>query len=198
MHWGAPPDACQRLAAKAGGAVGRVVGALGRARGPRALSAGQELAVPARPRPSLEPAAFLSFQCYFEGGTPAHKTIAFALDGRRFSAEEIRTAPAPGGSALYIDRYDAVARMLIHGFHYGALLSEAGIEPGAADGLQAAFVGSDYLLTRLYGLESLDLYLDPGWIAARPDLLEVYPYQRHLKNYVQVFRRQYRRERGRL
>ena len=34
-------------------------------------------------------------------------------------------------------------------------------------------------------------------IADRPDLLEVYPYQRHLKNYVQMFRRQYRRERGR-
>jgi hypothetical protein len=26
----------------------------------------------------------------------------------------------------------------------------------------------------------------------------VYPYGRHLKNYIEVFRRQYRRERGRL
>jgi hypothetical protein len=42
------------------------------------------------------------------------------------------------------------------------------------------------------------MYLEPGWLADRPDLLEVYPYQRHLSNYVQVFRRQYRRERGRL
>ena len=53
-------------------------------------------------------------------------------------------------------------------------------------------------MTRLYGLDSLDIYLDAGWLAQRADLLEVYPYQRHLKNYVQVFRRQYRRERGRL
>ena len=48
------------------------------------------------------------------------------------------------------------------------------------------------------GLDSIDLYVEPGFLATRPDLLEVYPYQRHLKNYVQTFRRQYLQTRGRL
>jgi hypothetical protein len=87
-----------------------------------------------------------------------------------------------------------VARLLVPGFHYGALLSEAGIPTGAP----ARFDGHDYLLTRLYGLDSVDIYLDAGILAARPDLIEVYPYERHLRNYVQLFRRQYTRVRGRL
>ena len=69
---------------------------------------------------------------------------------------------------------------------------------GAAPGLEASFGSTDFLLTRLYELESIDIYLDPGWLGNRPDLLEVYPYERHLQNFVQVFRRQYRRGRGRL
>jgi hypothetical protein len=198
IHWGAPLDACQRLAASpeatlaSTSALADVRAVLERHRlGQPLVSSGRQVQRP-------EPAAVVSFQCYFEGGARERKSTPFSLDGHAFSAEEVRVPTSADGATLYTDRYDAVATLLVRGFHYGALLSEAGIEPGASDGLQAAFAGHDYLLTRLYGLESLDLYLDAGWIANRPDLLEVYPYQRHLKNYVQIFRRQYHRERGRL
>jgi hypothetical protein len=194
VHWNAPLDSCQRIAANPDAVLGALDGVRAVLERHR-LS--QDLATRGK-APALEPAAFASFQCYFETGERARSSTAFAFSGRRFTVEELRVPPAPANAALYIDRYDAVARLLVHGFHYGALLSEAGLESGSAEGLQAAFAGHDYLLTRLYGLDSLDLYLDAGWLAARPDLLEVYPYQRHLKNYVQIFRRQYQRERGRL
>ena len=135
-----------------------------------------------------------------DGPSGSGKTLgALALAHGITKGGRIAVADSENKSAsLYSDRYDAVARLLVHGFHYGALLSEAGGEPAAADGLQAAFAGHDFLLTRVHSLDSLDIYLDAGFVAGRPDLLEVYPYERHLKNYVQVFRRQYARVRGRL
>jgi hypothetical protein len=200
VHWGAPSDACAQLAANpegflaAAGALTSVKAVLDRHR------VNSELVGLGAPKQTLAPPAFVSFQCYIEaGGEPGQQRRAVTVGGQRFEAEEVRMPPAARAlSPLFIDRYDAVARLLVNGFHYGRLLSEAGLETGPAEGLAASFSGRDFLLTRLYGLESVDIYLGPGWIADRPDLLEVYPYQRHLKNYVQTFRRQYRQQRGRL
>jgi hypothetical protein len=170
VHWNAPLDTCRRLVSD-----------------PRALLASSDIAgVLARD------GGRVSFACYFEGEAAPPASTPFELAGRHFTVEEIRVPPS--NAALHADRYDAVARLLVPGFHYGALLSEAGIE-GGAGGMQAAFDGRDYLLTRLYGLDAVDIYLDGGFLATRPDLLEVYPYQRHLRNYVQLFRRQYARGR---
>jgi hypothetical protein len=188
VHWGAPLDACDRLAAnpdaalKAASARGDIDAVLERYQQER----------------DRQPDAFLSFQCYFEAGDAAHKSTPFTFAGQRFTVDEERVPRSPAGATLYVDRYDAVAKLLVHGFHYGALLSEAGVDSAASDGLQAAFAGHDFLLTRAHSLDSVDIYLDAGFLAARPDLLEVYPYERHLKNYVQIFRRQYERVRGRL
>ena len=192
VHWGAPLDTCKRLVANPASIVSTlddVRAVLERYR------LGRDVLTRQAQKP-LDPSAFVSFSCYFETDHRERSSYAFDVGGQRFTAEELQAPPAQG--TLAIDRYDAVARLLVRGFHYGALLSEAGLESAPAEGLQAAFAGRDYLLTRLYGLDSVDLYLDAGWLAQRPDLLEVYPYQRHLKNYVQIFRRQYRRERGRL
>jgi hypothetical protein len=200
VHWGAPPDACARLVAAPekflaeSGALGSVRAVLDRYR------LGEELVALGGPKQRLTPSAVVSFHCYVEGsGAAERKSTPLSLGGYAFSAEELHIQPSPANATLYIDRYDAVARLMVNGFHYGRLLSEAGLgdEP-AAPGMQASFSGHDFLLGRLYGLESIDIYLDPGWMAQRPDLLEVYPYQRHLKNYVLTFRRQYLRERGRL
>jgi hypothetical protein len=198
VHWGAPVDACARLVAnpeaflKADSALAKVRVTLERYR-----LAGDLVAL-GGPKPGADPASFVSFQCYIEGAAAERKSTPFTLLGVRFTADDLHVAPSPPNAALYIDRYDAVARLLVSGFHYGRLLSEEGLEQGSAAGLETSFIASDFLLTRLYELESIDIYLDPGWMAHRPDLLDVYPYERHLKNYVQVFRRQYRRERGRL
>lgn len=198
VHFGAPEDVCAQLAAQPEAVLARW-GALTPVRQTleRHRLAHELVALGGRP-PSVEPAQFLSFQCYVEGGGAGHQSHAFSLAGHALSAEEVRVAPSPEGAALYTDRYDAIARLLVRGFHYGALLSEAGAQHPAEGGLEASFVGRDYLLSRLYGLGSVDVYLDPGWLAGRADLLEVYPYQQHLKNYVQMFRRQFKSARGRL
>jgi hypothetical protein len=199
VHWGAPKDACQQLVAspeaflKKSGALESVRAVLDRYR------LAHDLVALGGPKQTLAPAAVVSFQCYIEDGGNERKSTPLSYGGYDFTAEELHVAPSPANSTLYIDRYDAVARLMVNGFHYGRLLSEAGLgdEPAAA-GMQASFSGHDFLLSRLYGLDSVDIYLDPGWMASRPDLLEVYPYQRHLKNYVLTFRRQYVRARGRL
>ncbi len=199
VHWGAPLDACKRLAA-APEAFLAETSALESVRATlRRYDVAKDLASIGEPKPAADPGSFVTFHCYVEGdGATERTSTPFSLGGRAFAAEALRVAPSPANAALYIDRYDAVARLLVKGFHYGSLLSEAGLEQGTSAGLEPSFAGSDFLLTRLYELESIDIYLDPGWLANRPDLLDVYPYERHLKNYVQVFRRQYRRATGRL
>jgi hypothetical protein len=193
VHFGAAPDTCARLAAEPervlrdAGALPSVRAVLERHR------LESELVALGRHAPALPAGAYLGFACYFEGDAPSSRSFTFTLDGQSLAAEEVRARPRG-----FVERYDAIARALVHGFHYGALLSEAGLEPPARGSLDAAFAGRDYLLSRLYSLGDVDLYLDPSWIASRPDLLEVYPYQRHLKNYVHMFRRQFALERGRL
>jgi hypothetical protein len=147
----------------------------------------------------LDPTAFVSFQCYSEGAAPHRLSRKFSFAGTQFSAEDVEVAPSPPDAALFVDRYAAIASTLADGFHYGSLMSAASLEQGSVDtSVEPAFQGKDFLLSRLYGLANLDIYVGPGWIASRPDLLEVYPYELHLRNYVRVFRRQYRTERGRL
>jgi hypothetical protein len=198
LHWGAPADACQRLAASperflaAEGALDDVRQTLTRYR------VAGDLASLGSARPPQDPSPFVTFHCYVEGQGAGRASVPLSLDGVRLAADELRVAPSPPGTVLYVDRYDAVGRLLANGFHYGHLLSEAGLDEGSAAGLEASFAGPDMLVTRLYELEGIDIYLDPGWLLHRPDLLEVYPYERHLRNYVQVFRRQYRRQAGRL
>jgi hypothetical protein len=198
VQLGAPPDASERLA-RAPEAFLASTSALSEVRSVldrRRLAS--ELSALGAPQPTLEPAAFVSFQCYVEADGPARRSTAFTLDGQRFTAEELRVPPSPRDATLFVDRYDALASLLAPGFHYAKLLSEAGLADDNTAGLAASFSSSDYLVTRLYELDSFDLYLGAGWLAARPDLLDVYPYERHLKNFVETFRRQYRRERGRL
>lgn len=206
VHWGAPVDACKRLAEApeaflaspaSGGALDDVRAVLERHR------VGGELSSLRSTPPPPPVATVVSFQCYVEGAPAPRTSTPLTLDGQRFTADEVRVAPSPPKTAIYTDRYGAVAELLVSGFHYGAFLSEAGLEQAGAGALAPSFAkeapgAGDWLLTRAFELESVDIYLDPGWLAARPDLLDVYPYERHLKNYVETFRRQYRRARGRL
>ena len=47
-------------------------------------------------------------------------------------------------------------------------------------------------------LENVDIFLGNNWVLEREDLLGVYPYHIHLKNYVESFRAEYQESRGRL
>jgi hypothetical protein len=199
VHFGAPEDACERLAKN----PDAFLDAAGASADVRSVIERHRLATELGPKPQLDPAGYVSFSCYVERAgdkTLARTSTPFSFAGQRFTAEVVRLPPSSDKVPLYVDRYHAVAQMFVKGFHYGALLSEAGMDhaSGAAAGLEASLSGDDQLLTRLYELESIDIYLEPGWMAARPDLLDVYPYERHLKNFVQIFRKQYRRDKGRL
>jgi hypothetical protein len=216
VHWGAPVDACERLAAnpdaflKGDAALDDVRKTFER------YQVEGDLVSLGGPKPP-DPTSFLSFSCYIEGAGgaqpardhaapgveagPERTSTPFALasiGGLRFKAEKVRVPPSPATDTLYIDRYEAVGRLLASGFRYGSFFSEAGLDQGGGEGLESSFASADFLLVRTYELESIDIYLDPGWIASRPDLLDVYPYERHLKNFVALFRREYRRERGRI
>ena len=198
VHWGAPLDACAKLAQDPAaflakdGSMASVKATLDRYRVEKDLSTIGGI------NPPDDPSPFFSFQCYFEGSAEPRKSTPFTYAGRSFTADELHVPPARPDAALYVDRYDAVGNLLVAGFHYGSSLDEGALEEAAPGGVGASFVATDDMFTRLYELESIDLYRDPSWIERRPDLLEVYPYETHLKHYVQVFRRQYRRVRGRL
>ena len=213
VHWGAPADACAQLAAapeaflRQWGALDDVRVTLARQRlvarldelAAAAPGRAEGAAAPEKSQRELPPSAFVSFQCYVQGAEPGRHSLPLKLGELALSAEELRVTPSPPDGAPYADRYAAVASLLVGGFHYGGLLSEGSAAGGAVEGdLEPAFAGKDFLLSRLFGLASLDLYVGPGWLAHRPDLLEVYPYELHLRNFVRVFRRQYLRERGRL
>jgi hypothetical protein len=189
VHWNAPEDTCERLAADAFGFL-HAQGALG-----SVLSVLERWKIGKAQR-TLSPQEFVSFQCYMERpGREARASRAFFIGAHAFVAEDLRVAPAASG--LRTDRYNAVAQLFARGFHYGKLLSEEGVDRGDARALQRTVLGDDFPLSRLFALESLDIFLDPAWLVAS-DALEVYPYQMHLENFVRVFRRQYQRQRGRL
>jgi hypothetical protein len=198
LHWGAPLDACKSLSANPQAFLSESSALYDVRQTLERYRVEGDLSSLGGPKPPADPSSLVSFHCYFEGDAHERTSTPFALAGWSFTAEELSVPRSPPDAALYIDRYDAVSRLLVNGFHYGRLLSEAGVDGASATGLESSFVAPDYLLTRLYELESIDIYLDPGWLLRRPDLLDVYPYERHLKNYVQVFRRQYRRQAGRL
>jgi hypothetical protein len=217
VHFGAPTDACAQLAAAperflaATGALGSVRAALERGRVGAELdrlaaaetdgaSTGSTRAdAQHRRQRQLEPPAYVSFQCYIEGADVGHSSYTVSLAGDAFSAEETRVAPSVPNDTLLVDRYAMVATMLVRGFHYGGLLSEAGgAQIDGEDAIAASFGGQDFMLAHAAELGSVDIYLASNWIADRRDLLEIYPYELHLRNFVRMFRRQYARERGRL
>jgi hypothetical protein len=209
IHWNAPPDACDTLAAtpeaflEQSDALASVERVLERYHGEIEVEA-LEAKIAGKPETTKEipPARFVTFSCYVEELRPDvwRSNEPVQLLGYDFAAEELR-APALGsdGSGLHVDRYGHVAALLARGFHFGGLLSEAAIDAQPAEEAAAqAFSGRDFYFTRLHSLANLDVFLDHAWVAARTDLLDVYPYHLHLRNYVSTFRKQYRGERGRL
>ncbi len=210
IHWAAPKDACARLAASPqtflalDKALNHVRAALDRHHltlEVQRMEAQDMQTAPGRPSQGPPPPnKFISFQCYIEEERQgvlrnAHR---FELLGRTFTAEETRV-PAAAANDFHVDRYGYVASMLVRGFHYGGLVSEAGLDAGSVESaLAQSFASPDYALSRVHGLASLDIFLEPDWIASREDLLQVYPYHVHLQNYVRLFRRQYARIRDRL
>jgi hypothetical protein len=202
IHWGAPPDTCTRLVAQPR-AVLAEQGALAAVdellawRQRKAELAVLHLRELGAPAPADRVA---SFQCLMFGAAdqpPTEHTVE--LGGDKLAVREVRMAALGGDGASQIRLYKRVAELFADGFGYGRLTSAESIGAKAADAtMVAAFRDPSLLLTKLDLLRDADLFLGNEWLTDRPDLLEVYPYHVHLKNFVEIFRRQYKLHRGRL
>lgn len=224
IHWASPADACDQLAENTevfleeAGALGQVRAVLDRhdlnqdlqelpdaatngsggllSRQPDTASGESRLGGDAPPIQR-----FLSFLCYVEEERPAPERSVrpFSLGPHRFVAEQLRVPSDGDASNAEVDRYGYLATLLVRGFHYGGLMSEASIDFGDGGGASAAaFADGPFRLATLDGLADLDMFLGNGWIMRTEHLRDLYPYHLHLKNYVEIFRRQYLLERGRM
>ena len=221
IHWNAPEDACDRLAADAeafldsDGTLANVRAAVARHR--RAQLAWRLANEEGRRRRGRSPpivTRIVSFQCLMVDGSSAppganrHRLTSArsaveersaTLDGRKYAVRSTRvTAYAPTVRSQ-IDLFRRMAYLFAPGFTYGRLQSEqflADVDAGRAAAKR--FADRNDLLTKLELLRETDIFLGHEWIDQRPDLLAVYPYQVHLTNFVEAFRRHYQHARARL
>jgi hypothetical protein len=202
IHWAAPPDTCARLVGEPRavlaehGALVPITELLAWRRRKAELAALhlRELGEP-------EPAdRIASLQCLMFGDADEPVVErSVAVDGQQLRVRWARMRPLGTDGGSQIKLYKRLAALLADGFGYGRLTSNESISARPEDATMLAAFGDPALfLTKLELLRDADLFLGNEWLTDRPDLLEVYPYHLHLKNFVEVFRRQYKLHRGRL
>lgn len=169
----------------------------------------------AKARQQLRPKnEIVSFQCFMQTHE-SNKHMSDKRDYERQTRESIarfqktkfivRTRYFPeitGIGESRIAMYHEFAKVLDSRFHYSKLTSRSEID---IEGANVDAINSDglleepsYLLARLEVLKNVDIYLGNNWVLERDDLLKVYPYHVHLKNYAKRFRLIYKEKRGRL
>ncbi|HEY5949987.1 MAG TPA: hypothetical protein VIV40_31045, partial [Kofleriaceae bacterium] len=204
VHWGAPANACKQIEGSAANALDEL-GALDSVRAVLAWRDGRAELRHVDARHALDvaaPSRIVSFQClmFDDAAEPAPVVErALVLDGVTLSVREARTKPLTADGASQIRLYKQLAALLAPGFGYGRLTSNQAIGAAPEEAAMAeSFRQPTFMLTRLDLLRDADLFLGNEWLAKRPDLLAVYPYHLHLKNFIEIFRRQYKEHRGRL
>ena len=204
VHWDAPANACAKIAASPRGALDDL-GALDSVRGVLVWRDGRaELGTldKRHAQQPADPSRIVSFQClmFDDAAEPAAVVEhAFALDGVALAAREARMKPLTTDGASQIRLYKQLAALLAPGFGYGRLTSNQAIGASPEEAAIAdSFRQPTFMLARLDLLRDADLFLGNEWLAKRTDLLAVYPYHLHLKNFIEIFRRQYKEHRGRL
>lgn len=155
-----------------------------------------------------KPSEVVSFQCFMQRDAQADakdmklKVNHFRLEKTNFSAttEYFQLKDSKGKNQIAM--YDELSKLLERRFHYSRLSSRSdfNVEKTESDFINdAKFLEQpDYLLSRLEILKNVDIFLGNEWVLERDDLLKVYPYHVHLKNYVTSFRTRYTESHGRL
>ncbi|MEO0459754.1 MAG: hypothetical protein AAF219_02835 [Myxococcota bacterium] len=202
IHWEVSADACPDLAndparfLEQAGARAQVQRVLDRYERERTLAVmrGDQT------QSEIDLTRIVSFQCYIEGDRvgAAREDLEAQLRRTRFPVTDVRV-PALNEGYVPADRYGYVAGMLVPDFQYGRLFSQALTSSKEDDARIAQFF--EYrrgYLSRLDQLASVDLFLGDSWVLDRADLLEIYPYHVHMRNYVELFRSRYQVLRGRL
>ena len=204
IHWDAPADACRRLAADPAGFLGES-GALDAVRETldrrrRQIELGQlDRALDRRPTvdaPAQVP-ALVSMSCFVvdPAAPPAIDGRELRIDGHAIPMRELRVPAVRVGGAGPLEAYQQMARLLAGSAassgSSGAAVGRIAAPPAAAD-----LAARDYLLTRLDYLRDADPFLGARWPLERADLIDVYPFRRHMQRFVDGFRRRYRAQRG--
>jgi len=195
IHWDAPADACARLAAAparflAGqGALASVRAVLDRRRRQIELAALAErrgIRPPAAPPPA---SAIVSLACLVVDpsgdGIATGRTVT--LDGEALALRELRVREVRGAGDGPIDVYVALATLLA-----GRAVAPLRAAPPALP------PGDDFPLIRADQLVDLDPFAGARAPLSRAELVEVYPFEAHLRGFVEAFRRRYLAQRGRL
>jgi hypothetical protein len=207
LHWDAGADACGALIRDPIGfldgeeeldAVREVLDRRRRRSELRELDAALERKAPP---PPPDASTIVSFACFVIDPAVARATATgrtIVLDGEPVSVRELRVPAVKTTGAGVLAVYDELATLLA-GETYGPALVEPGL--ASADdppGDQGALSHADFRLVRLDRLHDADPFAGHAWPLDRADLLEVYPLHRHLRSFVDAFRRRYRAQRGRL
>jgi hypothetical protein len=195
FHWDAPADACKRLTADPiafldDETLASVRGVLDRRRRQIALGKLAKDLGRGEPRAPASVAAVVSLQCFTidPAGTGAPTGTTVTLDGDAVSVREVRVPQVlPTGSGP-IDIYRALAALFAGTFDLAPVAT--------AD--TVALDGDDFLLTRVDALADADPFRGARAPLERADLADVYPYERHLRAFIDTFRRRYLAQRGRL
>ncbi len=147
----------------------------------------------------------VSFTCFMQDDVNKAKqtTISTRVNGTVFPVDT-RTFPAlDGGGESQLQIYQQFAKALNRNFHYSHYKSRSNlnVETDAADKQtddNQFLLEDNYVLSRLFVLNDVDIFLENDWVLERKDLLEVYPFHVHQQNYIDSFRIEYQQDHGRL
>lgn len=146
----------------------------------------------------------VSFQCFMQTDGARAKSYKrkVKFDNTKFLVRTRYFPKMESKGDSQISMYKEFSRMLENRFHYSKLKSRSDInielDLTRTHDDTKLLQDPSYLLSRLEKLKNVDIFLDNKWVLERDDLLDIYPYHVHLKNYVKSFRLEYRESRGRL
>lgn len=203
IHWGAPRDACRRLAGDPTGflddegALAPIRAVLDRRRRQVAIrkladDLGHDQTLPVPP----DARAVVSVGCFVVDPAAGVESRDVTIDGEPIAMRELRTAAIRATGRGPIDVYLELAQLLGGTPYLGPSVASAdrvtAEAPGALDDR------SPFLLLQLEPLVDADPFLDRTAPLDRADVVEVYPFERHVFAFVDAFRRVYLPQRGRL
>jgi hypothetical protein len=217
IHWGAPVDACTRLAANpagfldGAGALRPMRDVLDRRTRQRALremayELGHEPTMPEPPpaRAVVSASCFVVDAALAPGAAAVVSGREITLDGEPVAVRELRTPAIRAAGAGPVDVYRELA-LLLGGRAYAGPASgdDARLTPAASADPVGDLRDGRHRLLALEPLVGADPFLSAaagGERAAleRADVVDVYPFEQHLKAFVDAFRRVYMPQRGRL
>ncbi len=208
VHWGAPADACQRLAADpaafldSAGALRAVRDVIGRHRSLRDLrDLTSDLGRKQVAGPLMELQRVVSFNCFMidPAGKNTVSNRKVSLGGAALALREIRGPAFDATGAGQVETYMRIAALLTGGTRYAGPMTERPIQRARnAPPAPTDLAGDDYRLTKLEMLRESDPFVGAAWPLGVDNLTEVYPFHVHIQHFSDVFRRTYKRQRGRL